>query len=354
MARAMAMKFPSEFEKHWFRDLDKDFFVIWLLSFVILNTAAYFLSMRDIRVMTQEELKQYTEVIHRIKVEKTPVVKEVVATGTSDVQEVTEEEVEDAPEDTGPKTEMSAEAKQAVRDAKKDARREEQASRKAQIASKIKVLAAPTARGGRSRRGRDAAGGKSRAAALGLSGGGLSGSGGGLKGSLGIVSDASTGSKIQKIRGGGAIGDENIDLSGLNIGEALGSLSSNDMDLMLNEAPVELNQKAITAQGKASKSAQRSQAKISDVVVQNKNQVQYCYWRLKRRDSSLKGKVQARFTIEASGEVSRVKFKSQWSGNNPLGADVEKCIENVLKSWRFPEIPDSEGKVTAGATYIFE
>lgn len=353
MAQAMAMRFPKDLEKHWFRDMDKGFLVIWVLSFVILNTAAFFLSKRELRVMTQAELQAYTEVVHRVQVDTTPVAtQEEATTGGGDVIE--EEEIdEEAPvEEEKPKTEMSAEAKEKVRDAKKEARRQKQADRKAQIASQIKVLAAPTARGGRSARGRSG-GGRERAAALGLSGGGL-GSTGGMKGSIGIVSDAGSASKVQKLRGGGSIGDEEIDLSGLDIGEALGALSSDEMGLMLNEAPVELNQKAITAKGKAAKSAQRNQKAISEVVMQNKNQVQYCYWRLKRRDSSLKGKVQARFTIEANGEVSRVKFKSQWSGNNPLGGECETCIENVIKSWRFPPIAESEGKVTAGATYIFE
>ena len=352
MAQAMAMRFPKELEKHWFRDLDKGFLVIWLLSFVILNTTAFFLSQRELRVMTQEELQAYTEVVHRVKVDTTPVVKQEEAT-TGSGEAIEEEEEEAVVEEEKPKTEMSAQAKQEVRDAKKEARRQKQAARKAQIASKIKVLAAPTARGGRSRRGRSGGGRRERAAALGLSGGGL-GAAGGMKGSIGIVSDAGTASAVQKLRGGGAIGDEDIDLSGLDIGEALGALSSDEMGLMLNEAPVELNKKAITAKGKAAKSAQRSQKAISEVVMQNKNQVQYCYWRLKRRDSSLKGKVQVRFTIEASGEVSRVKFRSKWSGNNPLGGEAETCIENVIKSWRFPPIAESEGKVTAGATYIFE
>ncbi|MDP8239763.1 MAG: AgmX/PglI C-terminal domain-containing protein [Candidatus Hatepunaea meridiana] len=98
----------------------------------------------------------------------------------------------------------------------------------------------------------------------------------------------------------------------------------------------------------------RSQKAISQVVLANKNTVQYCYWTYKKEDTNLKGKLSVEFTINSRGEVTAVKFsKSDWN-DNPLQPKVEKCIKNVIMNWCFDPIDAEAGDVTAGASFIFE
>lgn len=344
---AQAMTFPREYERQFWRDMDKRFALIWIICFVLINILFIQLAQTERRVMSAAELKKYNEVVYRTQI--TPVVKpkeRPTATATADV--ATEAAVE-APVAA---SSVSAEQRAAMRAEAKANREAMAAARKAEIASKIGVLAGPTSKGGRRGRGSGPGGRGGGGAAAGLTAGGFGGAD--ISKTIGFATGAGDADKVRRLRGGGGLSDEDIDLGGINIGDALRAMSSSQMGLMLKEAPVELNKSAVTASGKGSKTQQRSQQAISDMVLANKNQVQYCYWRMKRKDSGLQGKVQMRFEILASGAVTRVAFKSQWSGNAALGKEVEVCIENVVKSWRFDAIAESEGTVTAGATYVFE
>lgn len=339
---AQAITFPKEFEHQFFRDLDKGFFAMWFVIFMLLNGLTIHMTNQPLRqLMSAEELKKYTEVIYRVKAEapKKVVVKEekTAAIESAAAEEVVEEVVEEKPVTEEKKKEIVAE--------KRQERRERQEKRRQAIMSKVAILAGPTAKGGGSRR----RGGEAAAAAIGLSAGKISGVDVGKM--VGIVGDKALAEKVKKIRGGGAISG---DIGDIDIGE-LETMSAEELGLMLSEAPLELPKSAITAKGKGSKSKKRNQSAISSIVMQNKNQVQYCYWTYKRRDSSLKGRVEVEFTIAPSGEVIRVRFgkSSSWGGNS-LGTEVQQCIENVIKSWHFDSISESEGNVKAGGiTYIF-
>jgi len=338
------MTFPKELERHFWRDADFTFLIIWFLTFTIINSTVGYMQTRPVRELTQEEIQKFNQAIFRIKVEqkKVEVVAEESSSGSADVSGA-EESAEEATEET---VQVSAEEKRAVRESAKVARAAKAESRRQAIANRIKILGGPTARSRNSRRG-----GASAREAVGLSGGG-GGGGVDLKGALAIVGGADAAAKVKSARGGGAAAGGIGDIS---LGDLRDFLSNPDnLSSMLNEAPLKLNKRAITARGKGSKKSQRSQKAISDIVSANKNAVQYCYWTYKRRDSNLKGQIVIEFTIAPAGEVSRVRFRSSEWGRNPLQKDVESCIQNIIMQWRFDPIEESDGDVTAGATFIFE
>ncbi|MBM3325883.1 MAG: AgmX/PglI C-terminal domain-containing protein [Calditrichaeota bacterium] len=337
-----AMTFPKEFERHFFRDLDRNYYTIWLITFIIGNAICLYMSGQPVKELTAEQVKKYTEAIYRVKATapaKIAVKKETKAA----VGEVAKEEERPAEDRVAEAKPVTQEDKAERLAAERAARRERQEARRQAVAERVKIVAGPTARGGAARRGAAAA-----REAIGLSGGAMSGFN--VKEMVGMVGEAGTADKVKKLRGSGAV---SADVGDIDIA-ALKALSSEDINLMLNEAPLQISRNAITAKGSGTKAKQRSQGAISDIVLANKNQVQYCYWTLKRRDSSLKGRVVVEFTIAPTGEVIRVRFRESNWGGNALGGDVERCIENVIRSWHFDPIPDAEGNVTAGATYIFE
>ncbi len=127
--------------------------------------------------------------------------------------------------------------------------------------------------------------------------------------------------------------------------DTTGEVSGPDVTMLI-EFP-----EAIAAKEKA---AHRSQEAISKVVLDNKDQIQYCYWTCKRQDTTLAGQVKVEFTINPAGKVTNVLFvKSKWGGN-PLKDEVEKQIKKAIMQWRFEAIDTTKGDVTAGATFIFQ
>ncbi|MBM3328533.1 MAG: AgmX/PglI C-terminal domain-containing protein [Calditrichaeota bacterium] len=339
-----AMTFPREFERSFFRDLDRNFFTIWLICFILGNGICLYMAGQPVKELTAEQVKRYTEAIYRVK---TTAPAKVAKKAETKVAVGEEKPVDEAPKVEEKKAEvrsMSAEEKAERLSAEREARRQKQEARRQAIAERVKIVAGPTARGGARRGGAAAA-----REAIGLSSGQMSGFN--VKEMVGMVGEAGTAEKVKKLRGGGAV---SADVGDIDISALKTTFSADELDLMVNEAPLQVSKSAITAKGSGTKAKQRSQGAIGDLVLQNKNQVQYCYWTLKKRDSSLKGRLVVEFTIAPSGEVIRVRFReSNWGGNS-LGGDVERCIENVLKSWHFEAIPDADGNVTAGATYIFE
>jgi len=337
---AQVMTFPRELERNLLRDQDYGFLIIWFITFILLNSLTYYAQTFPVKELTAEDVKKFTEAIYRVRVQREPQVAEVAEVrGSAETAEEVAAAVEEAP------AELSAEERRAVREADRASRAAKAEARRQAIAERLKVLAGPTTRGTAGRRS-----GTSAREAVGLSGGGsVSGD---LKGALAIVDDAATGNKVKKLRGGGAISEGIGDLS---LDDLRGFLADpKNLESMLNEAPIKLSRKAITTRGKGSRTQQRSQQAISEVVLANKNQVQYCYWTYKRRDSSLRGQVQVEFTINPGGDVTRVRYRSSEWGRNPLQREIEKCIINIIQQWRFDAIEEADGDVTAGATFIFE
>lgn len=336
--------FPSEFNRKLFSPSDKNFALIWLATAIIVYGFFIYMQTFPPKELTDAQLTRFTETIYRVKPEvRAPV---AAPTASSEVAEVTEEVVEEepvveekAPEAPKPVTQDDRRQAREAAQQKRQAEMAAQADRAQKIAQQMAIVGGPTAR---------RSGASGGASAIGITTGGSGDVD--FKQMAGLVGDAGDADKVKKARGGAAVGGG---LGDIDVSE-LRTISADDLNLMLSEASLDISQEDISVRGRGASAKGRDQSAISTHVMQNKNQVQYCYWVAKRRDSSLKGRVVARLTIEPSGEVSRVQFSTSEWGGNPIGKEVEKCIENVIRTWRFDPVDGSAGSVTAQASYTFE
>lgn len=102
--------------------------------------------------------------------------------------------------------------------------------------------------------------------------------------------------------------------------------------------------------GTASASAKRDDKLIADYVKENMRSIKAAYERILKNKPDLSGKITIRFTILASGRVSDVEVTDSTVDDPELADKIIKVVRN----WRFPEIPDTEGSVTVNFPFIFQ
>jgi TonB family protein len=103
-------------------------------------------------------------------------------------------------------------------------------------------------------------------------------------------------------------------------------------------------------EGPASSSAMRDDKAISNYVKKNMRSIKAAYNRVLKQNPNLAGKITIRFTILPSGRVSSVSVVESTVDDETL----KTRIMRVIKNWRFPSIPDSEGNVTVNFPFIFQ
>ncbi|MFC1889491.1 TonB family protein [Thermodesulfobacteriota bacterium] len=91
----------------------------------------------------------------------------------------------------------------------------------------------------------------------------------------------------------------------------------------------------------------RSASEISKIVQNYLGGLRYLYKKYLRQDPALKGKIQVRFLIEASGVVSETSLVDSSLGNFAL----EQAILKRIRTWKFPQIP--KGEVTVTYPFVF-
>jgi TonB family protein len=88
---------------------------------------------------------------------------------------------------------------------------------------------------------------------------------------------------------------------------------------------------------------------IRRVIKENLSQIRYCYERELAKSPGLYGKVQVKFIIAATGLVSN----SQVDESTMKNANVEQCIVQKVRGWRFPK-PKGGGIVIVTYPFIFK
>ena len=338
-----AIVFPKEFERNFLRDLDRSFVSIWVLVFLIFNSTVFYMQSLPVKELTAEQVEKFTSAIYRVPLAKKPE-RDVVRNSGSTIPQEIPVDVPDKVLPDKDKT-LTVDDHRKARDKRRAERLAKAEAKRKAIADRFKFLVTPTVKGNRHNRSDVSA-----TAMVGLQAGKMDG----LKLDKSVVviaTDASAIEIIKKARQGKIITE---DISDITIADMDAFLAGSDLNEMLSEATLKLSPVAISTSTKKTSSSGRSQAAISQIILANKNQVHYCYWSFKRRDSSLKGRIVVEITIAPIGEVIRVRFRSSNWERNPLRKDVEKCITNIIKQWRFEPIDNSEGNVTARATFIFE
>lgn len=344
---AQVMTFPKEFERNLLRDMDRFYAGVSLITFVICISFTWYMQSLPVKPLTAEDVLAFNQAIYRTQIRQqvAPVPQASdVGSQVASTDEVAESEVPE--EEEAPAREITQAERDAARSQARAARQARAQAKIAAIAARLKTLTGPTAR---SRGGRRSGATARRAVRL-TSGGGGSGD---IKDALALVGDVGGVARVKQLQGSGAI---SADIGDFDISDLRGFLSDpSNLDAMLNEAKIKLSKKSITARGGlGTKRKQRSPGVVSQKIQQNKNQVVYCYWTYKRRDSSLKGQVTIEFTIAPNGSVIAVNFKKSKWGGNPLRKDVERCIKNVIMQWKFAPIDKKDGDVRFTTTFMFQ
>ncbi|MBN1349668.1 TonB family protein [candidate division KSB1 bacterium] len=365
-AQFSLLKFPSEFERHFFDYIDKRFIGILLCSFVVhLFGMLYYLNNAPVEEFTKDDIARIQRKFASLVLDK-------------DVVQFEEAETDQQLDESDAITKADSKAKNAEKNEAEAEEAEDQGKDEKESIAETKTSTAEERKAGRSdaiaarKRSRDAISQEvSTKGVLGLltaSSGEGSGEGvvdilgdigpstdnignvlsnlDGLKRSDGSVTGSGKGSGA---RGGKARGERSK--SGGSIDELIGNLAeanSKDMsrkgDLMVADAP------AIVESASGSHGGGRNPDDVSEIVNKHNAAIQTCYQRELKRNPNLKGKVVVRFTIIPSGKVQDVKLVSSTINNDR----VERCIINRIRRWDdFGAIDAKKGNSTFRQVYTF-
>lgn len=106
-------------------------------------------------------------------------------------------------------------------------------------------------------------------------------------------------------------------------------------------------QKPESIEGSASSNAKRDPATINSVVSSHRTSIRMSYEKYLKRNPNLAGKISVKFTISASGTVTRIIVFE----NTTQDTELEQEIVRKIRMWRFETIP--EGDVTVTYPFIF-
>ena len=102
--------------------------------------------------------------------------------------------------------------------------------------------------------------------------------------------------------------------------------------------------------GAAANAANRDDKVISQYVKDNMRSIKAAYDRVLKSKPELSGKITVRFTILPSGKVGDVEIADSTIDD----AELLDRIIKVVRNWRFPVIPDTEGDVTVNFPFLFQ
>jgi TonB family protein len=85
------------------------------------------------------------------------------------------------------------------------------------------------------------------------------------------------------------------------------------------------------------------------VIKRHQNEIKFCYEQELQKNPALAGKVAVAWTIDATGGVSEANISESSISN----ANVESCIEQRIRRWKFPE-PQGGGVVNVTFPWIFK
>ena len=97
------------------------------------------------------------------------------------------------------------------------------------------------------------------------------------------------------------------------------------------------------------KSVYRSEKELSRVINKHNMAIEYCYKKETKINPNLKGDLDVEFTIDYSGRVNMVRIVRSSMYNK----NIEKCISNRIRGWRFKAISKHENDVKVKQKYIF-
>lgn len=362
---AIYIDFPKKYERNFIDSFDKRFVIIWLITFLVQFSTAYYFSTHPIadKVETTEITRiqqQFARLVLNKDLVKT-VEKENITSAKSrnvdtddvDAENLTaeaaqgKEDLSVSAEKGAPEPGRSSDSKQTAQAKGKNDSRFRSATRR----STNKYSAAVSSQGllGLLTSSSENAKGEGVADILGKS----ANSQGNLKDVLtrvdnlqkerGTIDRASAPGQNRTLKGDRAVGDEDID--GLIAQrEKATSTDISRQGKFVGGKVSAIKQKEGVVSGK------RNQDDISAVVNQHNAAIQSCYQREVKRNPDLKGKLVVRFTISPEGKVKSVQLISSTLENDR----VERCIISRIRRWdNFGAIDPSMGDTSFRQVYTF-
>ncbi len=101
--------------------------------------------------------------------------------------------------------------------------------------------------------------------------------------------------------------------------------------------------------GSGSQSIYRSSDEITRVISAHNDAIEYCYKREKKLNPNIQGSVVLEFVIDYSGRVIDASIFQSTIANKA----IEQCVLSRIRGWRFTQIGKNEGNVTVRQKYIF-
>lgn len=333
--------FPKEFERHFWEVVDKRFYLILLITWIVFYSLAFYLSTRNWEFSEVEKQKIRQNYLHQLYAEVIPT--ENVAVSEGEGPGIMPEEP--AGEETG----LSETGKQLVAESSSERvqrRRAGVGSRRAQRrqmeqeAAGYGVLGALTAAGG-------AGSGAAYADVLGEAGGagiGL-GNAGDLVSGAAALQAATRGGQRSRIAKGGGFGSE---VGEAGIDDLVTGTGVSGGTSVVRRGSIKLAQETVV-RGAGAGTSQRDPEVIDAIINQNKSSVEYCYQSQLKIDPTLRGEILLNFDILANGKVGAVKIVSSTLGNQR----VERCVIRSVRRWAFQKMTTGRGLVTIRTKFVF-
>jgi len=335
--------FPKEFERNIWEDLDKRFYLILISAWIIVFMVIIVLGSKD---YANEELNdkiraKYMEQLGvSIDVGQVEEAAADEGAGPGFGEEKVEEEVDERAErDAGKREEVrgqSASERAAARRAAAAARGQARAQMEQSVAG-TGILGVLSAGGG----------GGSGDAVVDVLGGAAGGTGdldAVLAGVGGLATASGSGQRTRLGSRGGGRATGSADINDLIGG--IGAVGSKSIG---RQGSIKMALEGARVSGTGSKAANRSSEEISREINNHNDAVEHCYKRESRLNPGLKGDLVVEFVIGWNGRVVSVEVVQSSLKNK----NVENCVKDRIKSWRFKPIDKNEGNVTVKQKYIF-
>ncbi len=330
--------FPKEFERNFWDSLDKRFFSILIVTWIIIY--GFFLIMASRGWELSEEQLQ--------KIREKAITQVYGAQIITEVQPKAEEEPNILAPAESPEEKISEEGKKLVEESSTErvqrrqrsrTSRAEQVRKMEQEVSGSGILAIATAAGGGGDGGyADVLKGLSSGA------GGIADVGKLVSGTVGIGVAGRTGERTRLAKGGGYRGSG----AGLGIDDLISGQGASRSSSFSRRGSVKI-QENVEISGAAAGQNSRDQNNILTVINKNRASVEYCYQKQLKINPNLHGDIYLEIEIMPNGRVSNVRVLSSSLGDKNL----ERCIKRAVGRWRgFGKIDPSLGSVRTRFKYI--
>ncbi|MBL7033390.1 MAG: AgmX/PglI C-terminal domain-containing protein [Candidatus Delongbacteria bacterium] len=333
----------NEFKRNYWESLDKLYWGIFLLVFVIELVVLIYLQSLPVREMTEAETLAFQRRVFNVLAppDVAPVAPVMVGEDSGEgaaSEEEGEEIAEEAPAEPIERQQETVVDRATRRAGQEQARTQRQAAAQ-QAAAQTGLFAAVGGDYGTS----DGSG------ASGLVDTDVRSSGAVNVDQVGTIHTGGQGEAIREIRGGLQAGEG--EGSGLDID--FSSMSASELRQLASVGGVTFGDVFGDGSGGGGSGSERNSESLMARVMELKKGLQTCYERNKRRKQDFAGSIKLFWTLLANGQCERVSIDGTWN-DDALGSRVEKCIKQKVEAWNFEAVDPSAGDQPLEVRFTFQ